>query len=329
MRRRAFIAALGSAAAWSVVARAQQPAMPVIGFMGTGSPESMAYQVASFRKGLSEAGYVEGVNVAIEFRWTNRLENAPPQAAELSNRRVNVLAGNVVVEGGTSVERKATALIPIVKIFASDPAEDGVVASLNRPGGNITGVDMRLFSLGSKRLELLREAVPNAELIAVLNNSTIPIPGHTTAFRDVQASALAFGQRTTILNVSGEPELEPAFAKMAQQRAGALLEMADPVFFNTLRKQIIALAARYALPAMYEAREFAQAGGLMSYGTDVADAFRRVGVYAGKVLSGANPAELPIDQQAKIELVLNLKTAKTLGLTFPLSVLARADEVIE
>jgi putative ABC transport system substrate-binding protein len=279
---------------------------------------------------LSEAGYVEGVNVAIEFRWANgRLELVPSQAAELANRGVNVLAGNVVVEGGTPVERKATAVIPIVKIFASDPVEDGVIASLNRPGGNITGVDMRLISLATKRLELLREAMPNTELIAVLNNSAYPIPGQTTAFRNVQASALAFGQRITILNASSEPDLEAAFATMAQQRAGALLEMADPVFFSELRKQIIALAARHALPAMYEAREFPQAGGLMSYGTDTADAFRRVDVYTGKVLAGANPAELPVDQAVRVELVLNLKTAKTLGLTFPLSLIGRADEVIE
>jgi putative tryptophan/tyrosine transport system substrate-binding protein len=220
-------------------------------------------------------------------------------------------------------------VIPIVKVFASDPAEDGVVASLNRPGGNITGVDMRLFSLVTKRLELLRETMPNAELIAVLNNSANPIPGHSTAFRNVQASALTFGQRITILNASSEHDLESAFATTAQQRAGALLEMADPVFHNVLRKQIIELAARYALPAMYEARTFPQAGGLMSYGTDVADAFRRVGVYTGKVLAGANPAELPVDQAARIELVLNLKRANALGLTFPTSILARADEVIE
>jgi putative ABC transport system substrate-binding protein len=325
MKRRTFIAALGGAAAWPLVGRAQQPAMPVIGFMGIGSPEDLTDQVASFRQGLSEAGYVEGVNVAIEFRWANgRLELVPPQAAELVNRRVNVIVG-----AGTTVERKATTVIPIVKVFASDPAEDGTIASLNKPGGNVTGVDMRLYSLGTKRLELLREAMPNTELIAVLNNSANPAPGYATAFRNVQAAALTFGQRIIILNASSAPDMVPAFATMAQQRAGALLEMADPVFFNVLRKQIIALAARHALPAMYEAREFAEAGGLMSYGTDISDAFRRLGVYTGKVLAGANPAELPIDQAVRIELVLNLKTAKALGLTFPLSILARADEVIE
>jgi len=323
--RRTFIAALGSAVAWPLVARAQQTAMPVVGFVGIGSAENSAYLVAAFRKGMSEAGYVEGVNVATEFRWANgRDELVLPLAEELVKLNVNVIVGS-----GTVLITKSTAVIPIVKNFANDPVEDGVVTSLNRPGGNITGVDMRAYSLATKRFELLREAVPDTDLIAVLNNPVNPAPATATAIRDVQAAALKFGQRISILNANSEPDLEPAFATMAQQGAGALLVMADPVFFIFLRKQIVALAARHALPAMYEWREFAKAGGLMSYGSDIVDAHRRLGIYAGKVLAGANPAEMPIDQAVRVELVLNLQTAKKLGLTFPLSIIARADEVIE
>jgi putative ABC transport system substrate-binding protein len=298
--------------------------MPVIGFVGFGSQEYSTYLLDPLRKGLSEAGYVEGANVTIEYRWAKgHSELVAPLAAELVKHRVNVIVG-----GGTLLVGKATTTIPIVMIFASDPVELGFVASLNRPGGNITGVNMRTYALATKRLEVLREAVPNRDLIAVLNNPANPSPASGTALRDVQAAAHTFGQRISILNVNSEPDLEPAFATMAQQRAGALLVMAQPIF-NLFRQQIIALAARYSLPAVYEWREFAQAGGLMSYGSDIVDAYHRLGVYTGKVLAGANPAELPIDQAVRIELVLNLQTAKVLNITFPLSLIGRADEVIE
>ena len=325
MKRREFIAALGCAAAWPMMAREQQAAMPVIGFLGLASPDSYGSdRVAAFRTGLSEAGYVEGQNVAIEFRWAHgRFDKVPVLAAELVDRKVSV-----IVAAGTVTARVATATIPIVANFASDPVEAGYVTSLNRPGGNVTGINMRTYALGTKRLELLRETVPKAEVIAVLINPSNPSPASAAATRDVETAARTLGQRTSIFKANSERDFEPAFARVAEQGVGGLLVMADP-FINIHSKEIVALAERHAIPAIYEWREFAAFGGLMSYGTDASDAYRRMGLYTGEILNGTNPADLPIDQSVKVELVLNLKTAKALGVTFSLSLLGRADEVIE
>ncbi len=279
---------------------------------------------AAFRTGLSDAGYVEGQNVAIEFRWAHRrFDKVPALAAELVERKVSV-----IVAAGTVAARAATATIPIVINFASDPVEAGYVTSLNRPGGNVTGINMRTYALGTKRLELLRETVPKAEVIAVLINPSNPSPASAAATRDVETAARTLGQQISIFKANSERDFEPAFTRMAERGVGGLLVMADP-FINIHSKEIVALAARHAIPAIYEWREFAAFGGLMSYGTDPNDAYRRMGVYTGKILNGTNPADLPIDQAVKVELVLNLKTAKALGVTFPLSLLGRADEVIE
>jgi putative tryptophan/tyrosine transport system substrate-binding protein len=324
MRRRAFIAALGGVAAWPLVARAQQ-ALPVIGFLGFGSPESYELYLAAFRRGLSETGYVEGQNVTVEYRWVqDEFDRLPALAAELVDHRVDV----IVAFGSVLAAKAATATIPIVMNVASDPVALGLVASLNRPGGNVTGVNMLTYSLGTKRLELLRETVPNAKVIAVLVNPTNPSPGSAAATKEVEAAARAVGQRISVLSASSERDFEPAFVTFAEQGAGALLVMADPIF-HFHREQLVALAARHAMPAIYEWSDFAAVGGLMSYGSSLKDAGRRLGIYTGKILMGAKPADLPIDQAVKVELVLNLKTAKTLGLTFPLSLLGRADEVIE
>jgi putative tryptophan/tyrosine transport system substrate-binding protein len=321
MNRRAFIAGLGGAAAWPLVARSQQP-MPVVGYVGIGSPESYGTdRVGAVRKGLSETGYVDGDNVTIESRSAQGFEDLPSVATELIERGAKVMTG-------VSLLAKASTTIPMALTFPSDPVEAGFVASLNRPGNNITGVYMRTYSLGAKRLELLREAVPKAAVIAVMANPSNPSPASTAATKEIESVARALGQQIIILNVSSKVELDPAFAMMVQQGAGALLVMAD-VVLNALRSEIVVLATRHAIPAIYEWREFAVIGGLMSYGTDITDAFQRVGIYAGKILNGVLPAELPIDQAARVELVLNLKTAKALNLTLPLSLLGRADEVIE
>jgi putative ABC transport system substrate-binding protein len=282
-------------------------------------PESYGTdRIGALRKGLSETGYVDGTNVIIESRSAQgQFEHLASVATELIERGAKVITG-------PSLVAKASTTIPMALTFPSDPVEAGFVASLNRPGGNITGVNFRTYSLGTKRLELLREAVPKAAVIAVMANPSVPSPASTAATKEIESVARALGQQIIILNVSSKVELDPAFAIMVQQRAGALLVMADAAL-NALRSEIIVLAARHAIPAIYEWREFAVIGGLMSYGTDVTDAHRRLGIYAGKMLNGVPPAELP----ARVELVLNLKTAKALNLTFPLSLLGRADEVIE
>jgi putative ABC transport system substrate-binding protein len=323
--RRELIAALGGAAAWPLGARAQQRAMPVVGLISVGSPDAYEPYLAAFRRGLNETGYTEGRNVVIEYRWAEgNFNRLPALATDLVNRQVNVIAAGA----STLVAKAATATIPIVGMSSGDPVRSGLVASLNRPGGNVTAVGLFTFSLGTKRFELLRELIPNAKVIAVLANPSDPDPEAATDLKEVEIAARAVGQQLSVLNASSEHDFEPAFATISQQGAGALLVMADP-FFNSRRAQLIALAARHAIPAIYEWREFAAAGGLMSYGSSLPEAYRQMGIYAGKILKGANPADLPVFQAVKIELVINFKTAKTLGLTFPITLLGRADEVIE
>jgi ABC-type uncharacterized transport system substrate-binding protein len=326
MRRRDFIKVIwGAAATWPIAARAQQPAMPVIGFLNGQSPDRFAPYVAAFRQGLNETGFIEGENVAIEFRWANgRLDQLPALAAELVDRRVNV----IIASGGTPLAAKAaTATIPIVALSGGDPVRAGLVASFNRPGGNVTAVAMFAYSLGPKRLELLRE-IPKAKAIAVLVNPSNPDPESKFDTQAVEAAARAVGQQINILNASSEHDIDAAFVTLVQRGDDALLVMSDP-FFNSQREQLVALAARHMIPAIYEWREFATAGGLMSYGSSITDAYRQLGVYAGKILKGEKPADLPVMQAVKVELIINLKTAKALGITFTLSLLGRADEAIE
>jgi putative ABC transport system substrate-binding protein len=324
MKRREFTIGLLLATAAAFRARAQQPAMPVVGFLHSSSPDTNANLLAAFRLGLKETGYVEGQNVAIEFRWADgQLDRLPALAADLVRRRVAV-----IVTGGISplTAKAATATIPIVFATGGDPVAAGLVASLNRPGGNLTGVTQFTAALEAKRLELLHELVPNAAVIAVLVNPNYPDAGKQQ--RDVEAAAHAIGKQIYILKASTDHEIDPAFATFVEQRVGALLVASDP-FFASRRDQLVALAARHAIPSIYQWREFAEAGGLMSYGTGLAEVYHLVGVYTGKILNGGKPSNLPVQQAVKVELVINLKTAKTLGLTFPLSLLGRADEVIE
>jgi putative ABC transport system substrate-binding protein len=326
MRRRAFILGGGAAAAWPRAARAQQAPIPVVGFLGTASPGPFAHLVAGFRQGLQETGFVEGRNVAIEYRWAEgQYERVPALAADLVRRQVAVI---VTIGGETSAAaaKAATATIPIVFNSGTDPVKRGLVASLARPGGNATGVNIFTTELAEKRLGLLHDLVPASSTIAVLLNPNFA-PAAINV-RESEATARAIGKVIAIFNAKSELEIDAAFAEIVQARPGALLVAADP-FFNSRREQIVALAARHAIPAIYEWREFAQAGGLMSYGTSLVEAHRQQGVYAGRILKGEKPADLPVVQLSKFELVINLKTAKALGLAIPPGVLAIADEVIE
>jgi putative tryptophan/tyrosine transport system substrate-binding protein len=325
MRRREFITLVGGAAAWPLAARAQQQAVPVVGFLSVASPDILVPSLAALREGLKENGYTEGQNLIVEYHYAHgQFDRMPVLAAELVARQVNV----IIAAGGAAVATKAaTTTVPVVSLFGGDPVQAGLVASLNRPEKNITGVVLFAYSLGAKRFELLHEAIPTAKLVAVLANPSNPDPGSKSDLREVEAAARAVGQQISIVSATNESDFEPAFAAMVQQGTGALLVMADP-FFNA-RRLLIALAARHAIPAIYEWREIAAAGGLMSYGSSLTDAYRHLGIYTAKILKGAKPVDLPIDRAVKIELVLNLATAKTLGVTFPLALLGRADEVIE
>ena len=324
MRRREFIGLAGAAAVYPLAAFAQQPAMPVIGFLNTRGPGQDAHLLAAFRQGLKEAGYVEGQNVAVEYRFAEgRNDRLPGMAADLVRRQVAVIAAN----GPAVVAAKAaTAAIPIVFSVGLDPVKTGLVASLNRPGGNITGVTILFDELGPKRLELIRELIPTAANVAVLINPAYPTA--EVQSRDLHAAARVLGLELRVLHASGERDLDTAFAALVQLRAGALV-IGNDSFFNSRSEQLAALMIRHAVPTIFQTREFARAGGLVSYGGSIKDSYRQVGVYTGRILKGEKPADLPVQQTAKVELIVNLKTAKALGITVPQTLLARADEVIE
>ena len=326
MQRREFITLLGGAAtAWPVAARAQQPAMPVIGWLSSMSPGPLQAQLEAFRQALAAAGFVEGRNIHIEYRWAEgQYDRLPAMAADLVGRRVALL----VTTGGEPAAiaaKAATSAIPVAAVVGGDPVKIGLVTSLNRPGGNVTAVSIFTNTMESKRLGLLHE-VTAAKTIAVLVNPTFPVVD--LQLSDVRDAAPRLGIELIMLNASAENEFDVAFATIAQRQAGGLLVCGDP-FFNSRRDRLIALAAQHRVPAIYEWREFVLAGGLMSYGTVLTDAYRQVGGYAGRILNGEKPADLPVLQPTKFELLINLKTAKALGLVVPYNLLARADEVIE
>ena len=325
--RRKFLVMLGgAAAAWPLALRAQQAAMPVVGFLNGRSPGESESVEAAFRQGLKESGYAEGQNVHIAFRWAEgRYDRLPALLASLVDIRVAVIAA----AGGQAVPlaaKAATSTIPIVFVSGEDPVKLGLVASLNRPGGSATGVSMFLSEMEAKRLALLHELVPTATMIGVI--VTPSSPSIDTQLREINSAARALGRQIQIVNATNERELDAAFVSLAQSKVGALL-IASNAYFTSRRDQIVALAAQRAIPAIYDQREFPMAGGLVSYGTNLSDSYRLMGVYTGKVLKGEKPTDLPVQQSTKFELVINLKTAKALGLDIPATVLARADEVIE
>jgi putative ABC transport system substrate-binding protein len=325
MRRRDFLGVLGGAAAtWPLAARAQQAVMPLIGFLHSGSSILYARLVHAFRDGLNETGYIEGRNIAIEYRWADgQYDRLPILAADLVLRQVAVIVAN---SPAIPAAKAATTTIPIVFQTGSDPVAGGLVASLNRPGGNLTGVSTMNVELTPKRLELLRELVPTATAIGLLVNPTNP--NADTQSRGLKAAAVALGLQLHVLYASNERDFDTVFTTLAQLRVGGLV-IAPDAFFISRSEQLAELTVRHALPAIFSYREFAAAGGLLSYGGSSTDQFRQAGIYAGRILKGERPADLPVQQVTKIELIINLKIAKALGLTVPLSLLGRADEVIE
>ena len=324
IQRREFVAGLGGEAAWPVVARAQQSAMPVIGFLNGASSWEYSERAAAFRQGLSQAGYVEGRNVLIEYRWAEgHYERLPIMAADLVRRGVAVIFAN----GPAVLEAKAaTSTIPIVFNVAADAVQAGLVASLNRPGGNLTGVSNLGVEVGPKRLALLHDLVPMATIIALLINPTSP--NAETQSREMKAAARAIGLQLNIAHASGERDFDTVFASLVQLRAGGLVIGPDP-FFNSRAELLAALALRHAMPTISQFRQFATVGGLMSYGGSQTDQYRLAGVYTGRILKGEKPSDLPVQQSTKVELIINMKTAKALGLTIPETLLATADEVIQ
>ena len=326
MIRREFMAVLGGAAAWPIAARAQQPAMPVIGFLHPTSLEAFAENLRGFRQGLKETGYVEGENVTVEYRWANsQLARLPELAADLVRRRVAVIA--TASPPAAFAAKEASATIPIVFGMAQDPVRLGLVASLARPGGNLTGINFLLTELAAKRLGLLREMLPAAKRLAVLVNPAQAINTEST-LQEVQAGAQAMGLQIRILNAGTDREIDAAFAGFEHERPDALF-VGSGTFFTGRRVQLTQWTAHHRMPASYAGREYVEAGGLMSYGSNTTDAYRQSGAYVGRILKGERPADLPVVQSSKFELIINHQTARTLGLTVPLSLLARADEVIE
>jgi putative ABC transport system substrate-binding protein len=327
LRRREFITLIGGAAAWPLAARAQQAAMPVIGFLNPTSPEVNAGRLSAFRRGLKETGYVEGENLAIVYRWAEvHYDRLPALAADLVRRKVAVIAATGSIASALAA-RAATTTIPVVFMVAEDPVSLGLVASLAQPGGNLTGINFFNAELVAKRLEVLRELVPTAIRVAVLVNPA-DATNAESALRDVNVAGRAMGLQIKVLNASTSGEINAAFATFVRERPDALFVAGD-TFFNSRRVQLANLASRHAIPAAYPGRDFVEAGGLMSYGSNITDAFHQIGVYTGRILKGAKPADLPVVQASKFELVINAETARMLGLNVPPTLLATADEVIE
>ncbi len=325
MKRREFMTLIGGAAGWPVVARAQQPVMPVIGFLNGASSVGYAPMVAAFRQGLKETGYVDGQNVAIEYHWADgQYDRLPTLAADLVRRKVSVIAATSTP--ANLVAKTATSTIPIVFTTSSDPVQLGLVASLSRPGGNVTGATQLSVEVGPKRLELAHELIPAATDVALLVNPTNP--SAETLSKALLAAALTHGLQLHVLRASTEPEIDIAFTSYVERRASVLVIGTD-AFFNGQSKQLAELALRHSVPAIYQYGDFTAAGGLMSYGGSIKDLYRLAGIYTGRILKGEKPSDLPVQQSSKVELIVNLKAAKVLGLTIPPALLARADEVIE
>ncbi|MFY9897517.1 MAG: ABC transporter substrate-binding protein [Xanthobacteraceae bacterium] len=326
MKRREFVSLFGAAITWPLVAHAQQPTLPVVGFLNAASAQNYTRQLAAFLKGLGESGYVDGRNVAVEYRWAEgQNDRLPAMAADLVHRQVAVIAATSTP--AALAAKAATTTIPIIFELGSDPVQLGLVASLGRPGGNVTGVTSSNIEVAPKRLELLHELLPTARVMALLVDPTDPTNAKTTV-SEVSAAAHTFGLQLHVLNASNESDFTEVFAKLIQLGAGGLVVAGGP-FFASHEKQLAALTVRHAVPAAFEHRAFTAAGGLLSYGSDITDAYRLTGIYTGRILRGDKPAELPVQQAAKVELYINLKTAKALGLNVPNTLFGRADEVIE